>query len=63
MISTLDGTCRSEGRWNPRYVWPTVMWIVLVVVLIGAGAFVADVPREELAFRELGIAEALSRST
>ena len=61
MISTLDGTCRSEGRWNPRYVWPTVMWIVLVVVLIGAGAFVADVPREELAFRELGIAQALSR--
>ncbi len=61
MISTLDGTGRSEGRWIPRYVWPTVIWIVVVVVLIGAGAFVADVPRDELAFRGLGIADALSR--
>ena len=61
MTSTHDGTCRSDGRWNPRYVWPTVMWIVVVVVLIASGAFVPDVPRDELALRELGIADALSR--
>ena len=64
MNSAFDGTCRSEGRWNPRYVWPTVMWVlvVLVLVIFGAGAFAADVPRDAFVFRELAIADVLSRT-
>ncbi len=39
-----------------------MMWlvVVLVLVLFGTAAFVTDVPRGEVAFRHLGIADALS---
>lgn len=41
-----------------------MMWLLLVLVLVlfGTAAFVTDVPRGEVAFRHLGIADALSRS-
>jgi hypothetical protein len=41
-----------------------MMWlvVVLVLVLFGTAAFVTDVPRGEVAFRHLGIADALSRT-
>lgn len=43
---------------------PVMMWlvVVLVLVLFGTAAFVTDVPRGEVAFRHLGIADALARS-
>ncbi|WP_308159784.1 glycosyltransferase [Arthrobacter sp. ISL-5] len=43
---------------------PVMMWlvVVLVLVLFGTAAFVTDVPRGEVAFRHLGIADALSRT-
>ena len=41
---------------------PVMVWllVVLVLVLFGTAAFVTDVPRGEVAFRLLGIADALS---
>ncbi|BAS11681.1 conserved hypothetical protein [Arthrobacter sp. Hiyo4] len=36
--------------------------VVLVLVLFGTAAFVTDVPRGEVAFRHLGVADALSRT-
>jgi hypothetical protein len=41
---------------------PVMMWLlaVQVLVLFGAAAFVTDVPRGEVAFRHLGIADALA---
>lgn len=41
-----------------------MLWlvVVLVLVLFGAAAFVTDIPRGEVAFRHLGIADALSGS-
>ncbi|MGF9647884.1 glycosyltransferase [Pseudarthrobacter oxydans] len=43
---------------------PVMLWLVLVLVLVlfGTAAFVTDVPRGEVAFRHLGIADALSRT-
>jgi hypothetical protein len=43
---------------------PVMLWLiaVLVVVLFGTAAFVTDIPRGEVAFRHLGIADALSRT-
>ncbi|WP_426989065.1 glycosyltransferase [Pseudarthrobacter sp. Y6] len=43
---------------------PVMMWlvVVLVLVLFGTAAFVTDVPRGEVAFRHLGIADALART-
>jgi hypothetical protein len=43
---------------------PIMLWLiaVLVVVLFGTAAFVTDIPRGEVAFRHLGIADALSRT-
>ncbi|MCO4253040.1 glycosyltransferase [Pseudarthrobacter raffinosi] len=43
---------------------PVMLWlvVVLVLVLFGTAAFVTDVPRGEVAFRHLGIADALSRT-
>ncbi|WP_310163325.1 glycosyltransferase [Arthrobacter sp. BE255] len=43
---------------------PVMMWlvVVLVLVLFGTAAFVTDVPRGEVAFRHLGIADALTRT-
>jgi hypothetical protein len=41
---------------------PVMLWllVVLVLVVFGTAAFVTDVPRGEVAFRHLGIADALS---
>lgn len=41
---------------------PVMVWlvVVLVLVLFGTAAFVTDIPRGEVAFRHLGIADALS---
>ena len=41
---------------------PVLMWlvVVLVLVLFGTAIFVTDIPRGEVAFRHLGIADALS---
>ncbi|WP_235010596.1 glycosyltransferase [Arthrobacter sp. SLBN-112] len=41
---------------------PVMLWLlaVLVVELFGTAAFVTDIPRGEVAFRHLGIADALS---
>jgi hypothetical protein len=43
---------------------PIMLWLiaVLVVLLFGTPAFVTDIPRGEVAFRHLGIADALSRT-
>ncbi|WP_306906538.1 glycosyltransferase [Arthrobacter pascens] len=43
---------------------PVMIWlvVVLVLVLFGTAAFVTDVPRGEVAFRHLGIADALTRA-
>lgn len=48
---------------GPARRW-VLMWLmaVLVLVLFGTAAFVTDMPRGEVAFRHLGIADALSRS-
>jgi len=67
MNSALNRNCRSEGRWMPRYGWLAVMWFAVVLVLFGtgaflAGAFVTDVSGDDLAFRDLGIVDALSRT-
>ncbi|WAJ32799.1 hypothetical protein OUO20_17170 [Arthrobacter sp. FX8] len=41
-----------------------MLWllVVLVLILFGAAVFVTDVPRGEVAFRHLGIADAMSRN-
>lgn len=41
---------------------PVMLWLiaVLVLMLFGTAAFVTDIPRGEVAFRHLGIADALS---
>ncbi|WP_115788320.1 glycosyltransferase [Arthrobacter silvisoli] len=41
-----------------------MLWlvVVLVLVLFGTAAFVTDIPRGEVAFRHIGIADALSRT-
>ncbi|MET3204899.1 UNVERIFIED_ORG: energy-converting hydrogenase Eha subunit B [Arthrobacter sp. UYEF13] len=43
---------------------PVMLWlvVVLVLVLFGTAAFVTDLPRGEVAFRHLGIADALTRT-
>ncbi len=43
---------------------PVMMWlvVVLVLVLFGTAAFATDIPRGEVAFRHLGIADALSHT-
>lgn len=43
---------------------PVMLWLiaVLVLMLFGAAAFITDIPRGEVAFRHLGIADALSTS-
>ncbi|MFJ5693431.1 glycosyltransferase [Arthrobacter sp. NPDC093125] len=43
---------------------PVMMWlvVVLVLVLFGNAAFATDIPRGEVAFRHLGIADALSET-
>lgn len=57
-VIALRGTSTGPAR-SPVMLW---LLVVLVLVLFGAAAFVTDVPRGEVAFRHLGIADALSRN-
>lgn len=57
-VVALRGDAAGPAR-RPVMVW---LVVVLVLVLFGTAAFVTDVPRGEVAFRHLGIADALSRS-
>ncbi|MBD1544258.1 glycosyltransferase [Arthrobacter sp. IA7] len=43
---------------------PVMIWLiaVLVLMLFGTAAFATDIPRGEIAFRHIGIADALSRT-
>jgi hypothetical protein len=55
-VVALRGNARGPAS-RPVMVW---LLTVLVLVLFGTAAFVTDVPRGEVAFRHLGIADALS---
>jgi hypothetical protein len=55
-VVALRGDAAGPAR-RPVMVW---LVVVLVLVLFGTAAFVTDVPRGEVAFRHLGIADALS---
>ncbi len=57
-VVALRGDAAGPAR-RPVMVW---LVVVLVLVLFGTAAFVTDVPRGEVAFRHLGIADALSGS-
>ncbi|KRE83382.1 hypothetical protein [Arthrobacter sp. Soil764] len=57
-VMALRGDAAGPAR-SPVMVW---LLVVLVLVLFGAAVFVTDVPRGEVAFRHLGIADALSRN-
>jgi hypothetical protein len=51
---------RGDAAGPARRVVMLWLLVVLVLVLFGTAAFVTDVPRGEVAFRHLGIADALS---
>lgn len=53
---------RGDAAGPARRVVMLWLVVVLVLVLFGTAAFVTDVPRGEVAFRHLGIADALSGS-
>ncbi|MCW2666933.1 MAG: glycosyltransferase, partial [Frankiales bacterium] len=57
-VVALRGDAAGPAR-RPVMIW---LIVVLVLVLFGTAAFVTDVPRGEVAFRHLGIADALSRT-
>ncbi|MDQ0680819.1 hypothetical protein QFZ30_004210 [Arthrobacter pascens] len=57
-VVALRGDAAGPAR-RPVMVW---LVVVLVLVLFGTAAFVTGVPRGEVAFRHLGIADALSGS-
>ncbi|MHA7239978.1 glycosyltransferase [Arthrobacter sp. TMS1-12-1] len=57
-VVALRGDASGPAR-RPVMIW---LIVVLVLVLFGTAAFVTDVPRGEVAFRHLGIADALSRT-
>ncbi|MHA7279374.1 glycosyltransferase [Arthrobacter sp. MDT2-2] len=57
-VVALRGDAAGPAR-RPVMIW---LVVVLVVMLFGTAAFVTDVPRGEVAFRHLGIADALSRT-
>jgi hypothetical protein len=57
-VVALRGDAAGPAR-RPVMIWLTV---VLVLVLFGTAAFATDVPRGEIAFRHLGIADALSHT-
>ncbi|KRE65332.1 glycosyltransferase [Arthrobacter sp. Soil736] len=57
-VVALRGDAAGPAR-RPVMIW---LVVVLVLVLFGTAAFVTDVPRGEVAFRHLGIADALSRT-
>ena len=53
---------RGDAAGPARRLVMTWLVVVLVLVLFGTAAFVTDVPRGEVAFRHLGVADALSRT-
>ncbi len=57
-VVALRGDAAGPAR-RPVMIW---LLMVLVLVLFGTATFVTDVPRGEVAFRHLGIADALSRT-
>lgn len=57
-VVALRGDATGPAR-RPVMIW---LVVVLVLVLFGTAAFVTGVPRGEVAFRHLGIADALSRT-
>lgn len=57
-VVALRGDTAGPAR-RPVMIW---LIVVLVLVLFGTAAFVTDVPRGEVAFRHLGVADALSRT-
>lgn len=57
-VVALRGDAAGPAR-RPVMIW---LVVVLVLVLFGTAAFVTDVPRGEVAFRHLGIADALSHT-
>jgi hypothetical protein len=57
-VVALRGDAAGPAR-RAVMVW---LLVVLVLVLFGTAVFVTDVPRGEVAFRHLGIADALSRT-
>lgn len=54
-VVALRGDAAGPAR-RPVMIW---LVVVLVLVLFGTAAFVTDIPRGEVAFRHLGIADAL----
>ncbi|MBT2547039.1 glycosyltransferase [Arthrobacter sp. ISL-65] len=57
-VVALRGDAAGPAR-RPVMIW---LVVVLVLVLFGTAAFVTDIPRGEIAFRHLGIADALSHT-
>lgn len=57
-VVALRGDAAGPAR-SPVMLW---LLVVLVLILFGAAVFVTDVPRGEVAFRHLGIADAMSRN-
>ncbi|MHA7178942.1 glycosyltransferase [Arthrobacter sp. MDB2-24] len=57
-VVALRGDAAGPAR-RPVMIW---LMVVLVLVLFGTAAFMTDVPRGEVAFRHLGIADALART-
>ncbi|OUM42113.1 glycosyltransferase, partial [Arthrobacter agilis] len=57
-VVALRGDAAGPAR-RPVMIW---LLVVLVLVLFGTAAFVTDVPRGEVSFRHLGIADALART-
>lgn len=57
-VVALRGDASGPAR-SPVMLW---LLVVLVLILFGAAVFVTDVPRGEVAFRHLGIADAMSRN-
>ncbi|MDQ0620654.1 glycosyltransferase [Arthrobacter globiformis] len=57
-VVALRGDAAGPAR-RPVMIW---LVVVLVLMLFGTAAFVTDVPRGEIAFRHLGIADALAHT-
>jgi len=53
---------RGDARGPAQRLVKIWLLVVLVLVLFGTAAFVTDIPRGEVAFRHLGIADALTQT-